>query len=160
MATTATQEDFFSNDANYLNLSDDEARKVRKARLEQTEFRDLNLQFLNNPNTGDVAIKTGSNAVKQAIKNLILTDKFERPFNPGIGSRIKDLLFEPNDIITEKLIEDEITSVINNQEPRAQLLGVSVKSEREGFGYDVKIVFSVVNENEPVTFTTFLEATR
>ena len=160
MATTATQEDFFSNDANYLNLSDDEARKVRKARLEQTEFRDLNLQFLNNPNTGDVAIKTGSNAVKQSIKNLILTDKFERPFNPGIGSRIKDLLFEPNDIITEKLIEDEITSVINNQEPRAQLLGVSVKSEREGFGYDVKIVFSVVNENEPVTFTTFLEATR
>ena len=160
MATTATQEDFFSNDFNYLNLSDDEARKVRKARLEQTEFRDLNLQFLNNPNTGDVAIKTGSNAVKQAIKNLILTDKFERPFNPGIGSRIKDLLFEPNDIITEKLIEDEITSVINNQEPRAQLLGVSVKSEREGFGYDVKIVFSVVNENEPVTFTTFLEATR
>ena len=160
MATTATQEDFFSNDANYLNLSDDEARKVRKARLEQTEFRDLNLQFLNNPNTGDVAIKTGSNAVKQAIKNLILTDKFERPFNPGIGSRIRDLLFEPNDIITEKLIEDEITSVINNQEPRAQLLGVSEKSEREGFGYDVKIVFSVVNENEPVTFTTFLEATR
>ena len=160
MATNATQEDFFSNDSNYLNLKDDEARKIRKARLELTEFRDLNLQFLNNPNTGDVAIKTGSNAVKESIKNLILTGKFERPFQPGIGSRIRDLLFEPSDIITQKLIEDEIISVIDNFEPRAQVLNVTVKSTREGQGYDVTINFAVVNENEPVTFTTFLDRTR
>lgn len=160
MATNATQEDFFSNDDNYLNLSDDEARKIRKARLEQTEFRDLNLQFLNNPNTGDVAIKTGSNAVKQAVKSLILTDKFERPFQPGIGSKIRDILFEPADIVTEKILEDEILSVIQNFEPRAEVLNISVKSDRAGSGYDVKIIFAVVNENEPVTFTTFLDRTR
>ena len=71
-----------------------------------------------------------------------------------------DLLFEPNDIITEQLIEDEIRTVVANFEPRANILNVTVESERDGAGYQIKIIFSVVNETEPVTFTTFLESTR
>ena len=144
MATTATQEDFFSNDANYLNLSDDEARKIRKARLEQTEFRDLNLQFLNNPNTGDVAIKTGSNAVKQAIKNLILTAPGEKPFQPLVGSSVTDLLFEPLDAFTVDTLTDEIKQTINQYEPRVSLTNVEVTPIEESNKLNVSIEYQVV----------------
>ena len=71
-----------------------------------------------------------------------------------------DLLFESNDIITEQLIEDEIRTAVANYERRANILKVIVESENERHGYNIKIIFSVVNETQPVTFTTFLETTR
>ena len=67
---------------------------------------------------------------------------------------------EENGVSPEQLIEDEIRTVIANFERRANVLDVIVNSEREGAGYRIKIIFSVVNETEPVTFTTFLESTR
>jgi|TARA_Y100001951_G_scaffold26256_1_gene20307 hypothetical protein len=159
MATNSTQEDYTFPDTELpLNLTEKEAQRYAIALMHQP--RDLSIQFLHNPNTGDIALKTGSNAVKESLKKLILTRKYERPFQPGIGSNIMDLLFEPNDLITEQLIEDEIRTVIANFERRANVLDVIVNSEREGAGYRIKIIFSVVNETEPVTFTTFLESTR
>jgi|TARA_Y100001951_G_scaffold57484_1_gene45635 phage baseplate assembly protein W len=153
MATNTLQQEYNFDDIS--NLTDE----VALAYLNY-QPRDLNLSFVQNPNTGDIAVKTGSNAVKEQLKNLILTNKFERPFQPGVGSNIRDLLFESNDIITEQLIEDEIRTVIANYQPNANVLDVIVESEREGQGYRIKIIFSVKNEKGPVTFTTFLEATR
>ena len=159
MATNSTEEDYTFPDTELpLNLTEKEAQRYAIALMHQP--RDLSIQFLHNPNTGDIALKTGSNAVKESLKKLILTRKYERPFQPGIGSNIMDLLFEPNDLITEQLIEDEIRTVIANFERRANVLDVIVNSEREGAGYRIKIIFSVKNEKGPVTFTTFLEATR
>ena len=159
MTTNSTQEDYtFPDSEFYQSFSDKEAHRHAIALMHQP--RDLSIQFLHNPNTGDIALKTGSNAVKEALKNLILTKKFERPFQAGVGSSISDLLFEPSDIITEQLIEDEIRTVVANFEPRANILNVIGDSDRNGAGYRIKIVFSVVNETEPVTFTTFLESTR
>ena len=60
----------------------------------------------------------------------------------------------------KQLIEDEIRTVVANFEPRANILNVTVESDRDGAGYQIKIIFSVVNETEPITFTTFLESTR
>jgi len=154
MTTNTLQQDYTFDD-NIRDLTDE----VALAYLNY-QPRDLNISFRQNPNTGDIAVKTGSNAVKEQLKNLILTNKFERPFQPGIGSNISDLLFEPNDIITEQLIEDEIRTVVANYQPNANILEVIVESEREEQGYRVKIIFSVKNEKQPVTFTTFLEATR
>ena len=154
MTTNSLQQDYTFDD-NIRDLTDE----VALAYLNY-QPRDLNLSFVQNPNTGDIAVKTGSNAVKEQLKNLILTNKFERPFQPGVGSNIRDLLFESNDIITEQLIEDEIRTVIANYQPNANVLDVIVESEREGQGYRIKIIFSVLGTGEPVTFETFLEATR
>ena len=156
MATNSTQEDFYTFDQAQLDLTDRQSIRF----LSLLSPRDLNIQFYHNPNTGDLALKKGSNAVKESLKKLILTRKFERVFQPGIGSNIMDLLFEPHDIITEQLIEDEIRSVVANFEHRANILDVIVNNERDGAGYRIKIIFSVVNESEPVTFTAFLESTR
>ncbi len=156
MATNSIEEDFYTFDQAQLDLTDKQAIKY----LTLLTPRDLTVQFTRNPNTGDIALKSGSNAIKESLKNLILTKKFERPFQPGIGSNIMDLLFEPNDIITEQLIADEIRSVAENFEPRANIQDVIVNDERGGMGYRIKIIFTVANESEPITFTTFLEQTR
>ena len=156
MATNATQEDVYTFDQDQLNLKDDEAIRY----LSLLTPRDFTIQFTKNPNTGDLALKSGSNAVKESIRNLILTKKTERPFQPGLGSNIMELLFESNDIITQQLIEDEIRTTVENFEPRAEILDVIVNSDREGMGYRIKIIFSVKNEGEPITFSTFLKSTR
>ena len=57
-------------------------------------YKDLNLNFTRNPVTGDVATVTDVNAVKRSIRNLLLTNHYERPFHPEIGSDIPALLFE------------------------------------------------------------------
>lgn len=160
MSTTATETDVVSSNDNFVNLRDTEALALLNKRLKLTQFQDLDLKFTRNPNTGDLMLRTGGNAVKQAIKNLILTDYYERPFQPGIGSGIRQMLFEPADFISERRIEDEIRSTIENFEPRAEVLNVQAKARFDGHGYDVAIVFNTKNSTEPITFTTFLERAR
>ena len=156
MATNATQEDVYTFDQDQLNLEDDEAIRY----LTLMTPRDLTIQFTKNPNTDDLALKTGSNAVRESIKNLILTKKGERLFQPALGSNITELLFEPGDVITEKLIEDEIRTVMENFEDRAEIIDVIVNDDRAGDGYRVKVIFSVINDNAPSVFETFLSRTR
>ena len=159
MANTATEQDYLSIGEG-SNLFDDEARYFFKKRSQLTEYRDMDLKFGRNPSTNDLIVKTGDIAVKQSIKNLIQTDFYERRMRPGVGSGIKKLLFEPADVITEIRIRDLITETITNHEKRANIENISVKSTRDGLGYDVTIVFSVIGRDQPVTFSTFLEANR
>ncbi len=159
MANTATEQDYLSI-GDGSNLFDDEAREFFKKRARLTEFRDMDIKFGRNPSTNDLIIKTGDNAVKQSIKNLIRTDYYERRMRPGLGSSVKRLLFEPADNITEIRVKDAILETIKNHEKRARVQNISVKSTRDGQGYDVTIVFSIIGKNQPVTFSTFLEANR
>ena len=159
MANTATEQDYLSIGEG-SNLFDDEARYFFKKRAKLTEYRDMDIKFGRNPSTNDLIIKTGDVAVKQSIKNLIKTDYYERRMRPGIGSGIKKILFEPADIITEIRVKDLITECITNHEKRAKIENITVKSTRDGSGYDVVIVFTVIGKNQPVTFSTFLEANR
>ena len=159
MANTATEQDYLSV-GDGSNLFDDEAREFFKKRARLTEFRDMDIKFGRNPSTNDLIIKTGDAAVKQAIKNLIRTDYYERRMRPGLGSSVKRLLFEPADTITEIRVKDAILETIKNHEKRARVQNISVKSTRDGSGYDVTIVFSLIGKNQPVTFSTFLEANR
>ena len=72
----------------------------------------MDIKFGRNPSTNDLIIKTGDGAVKQAIKNLIRTDYYERRMRPGLGSSVKRLLFEPADNITEIRVKDAILETI------------------------------------------------
>jgi hypothetical protein len=159
MANTATEQDYLSIGSG-SNLFDDEARYFFKKRARLTEYRDMDIKFGRNPSTNDLIVKTGDVAVKQSIKNLIKTDFYERRMRPGVGSGIKKILFEPADIISEIRIKDLITETITNHEKRANIENISVKSTRDGLGYEVSIVFTIIGKNQPVTFSTFLEANR
>tara|TARA_B100000085_G_C18281483_1_gene406410 strand:+ start:113 stop:538 length:426 start_codon:yes stop_codon:yes gene_type:complete len=123
-------------------------------------YSDLNLNFTKNPATNDVARLTDIEAVKRAVRNLILTNQFERPFHPEIGSSIRDLLFETITPLNAVLLEDRIREVITNFEPRAELEGIQVFDEIDNNQYRVIINFRVVGSTEGVTITEFLQRLR
>lgn len=123
-------------------------------------YKDLDLNFGINPVTKDVNKKVGDRAIIAAVRNLILLNYFEKPFNPSIGSNVRRLLFEPMDAGTGSLLQKEITLTINNYEPRVKLRNVYVQADEENQGYNVTIEFFLINRIEPITLNLFLERLR
>tara|TARA_R100001443_G_scaffold106641_1_gene116142 strand:+ start:4568 stop:5011 length:444 start_codon:yes stop_codon:yes gene_type:complete len=124
-------------------------------------YKDIALSFERNSNTKDVIIKKDIAAVKQSVKNLILTNHFERPFHPEIGSNVTAILFEPMSPITANILTRTISECINNFEPRARLVSVIANPNLDRNAYEVTISFYVVNiPGELVQLTTLLERSR
>tara|TARA_Y100001963_G_scaffold27654_1_gene37669 strand:- start:911 stop:1354 length:444 start_codon:yes stop_codon:yes gene_type:complete len=124
-------------------------------------YKDIALSFERNSNTKDVIIKKDIAAVKQSVKNLILTNHFERPFHPEIGSNVTAILFEPMSPITANVLTRTISECINNFEPRARLVSVIANPNLDRNAYEVTISFYVVNiPGELVQLTTLLERSR
>jgi len=123
-------------------------------------YADLDLNFGANPVTKDVNRKIGDRAIVTAVKNLILLNYFEKPFNPSIGSNVRRLLFEPMTAETGILLQKEIELTIANYEPRVKLRNVYVQSDYDNQGYNITIEFFIVNRLEPVTISLFLERLR
>tara|TARA_R100001480_G_scaffold74366_1_gene85009 strand:+ start:184 stop:627 length:444 start_codon:yes stop_codon:yes gene_type:complete len=124
-------------------------------------YKDLALSFERNTATKDVIIKKDVDAVKQSVRNLIMTNHYERPFHPEIGSGISQLLFEPLDPITSNSLTRVISEVITNFEPRAQLVAVDSRPDPDSNSYEVTIAFRVINvPGELVSLTTMLERSR
>lgn len=118
-------------------------------RFEVKQKREVYSDFLSNldlnPVTGFLAKVTNEQAVKQSIRNLVLTTKTERFQRSDIGSKIKSLLFDPIDINTEELIRTTIMETIRNNEPRANVLEVVVQANNELNAYNVSLYFEILN---------------
>ena len=123
-------------------------------------FRDLDLNFAIHPITKDVNIYKAEYAVINSIKNLILTNHFEKPFQPEVGSNIRRLLFENVDSIMAAQIEREIEETINNFEPRVQISSVIAVHAPDDNGYKIRLEFFVINNPDPITINFFLERIR
>ena len=129
--------------------------------MERTrKFTDLDLNFIANPATGDVSVKYDDNAIKQAIKNLVLTLNYERPFHPEIGSQVRKLLFEPMTPISRIILQKAIENTIVNFEPRAQLKSVDVQYDDDNNEVLVSIVFTIINTTAPIFLDFTLKRTR
>jgi phage baseplate assembly protein W len=128
----------------------------------QTErtFRDLDLNFTIHPVKKDINIYKNEYAVINSIKNLVLTNHYERPFQPEIGSNIRRLLFEQVDSVTAAQIEREITEVIGNFEPRAQVSKVEAVPAPDENKYQIYLEFFIINNSSPITINFFLERIR
>jgi len=122
-------------------------------------FRDLDVTFAAKPSK-EISVKKDAAAVKQAVKNLILTNHFEKPFQPFFGGNVRGLLFELADDVTGSEVEEQIVSAIQQYEPRAQIINVDVNSQPDRNSLAVTITFKVVNTQEIVTFTTNLSRLR
>jgi phage baseplate assembly protein W len=126
----------------------------------QNDYSDLDLNFIAHPTTGDVVKKTGVDAVKRSLRNLILTNYYDKPFRPGIGSNAQKLLFENANPLTANFLKDAIEEVVRNYEPRVNLTGLQVQFDPDNNGYNVNLAFIVLNRLQPVTTTIFLERIR
>jgi phage baseplate assembly protein W len=124
------------------------------------DYSDLDLDFIAHPTTKDVVVKTGADAIKRSVRNLILTNFYEKPFRPGIGSSAVKLLFDNMSPLVSNFLENAIAEVIQNYEPRVQLVNVTVEADYDNNGYTARLDFIVLNRNEPLTTTIFLERVR
>jgi phage baseplate assembly protein W len=110
--------------------------------------------------TGDLARKTDEAAVRQSIRNLILTGRGERPFQPDIGSDIYQMLFENITPEVVNLLETMIEDTIKNFEPRCRLLKVEVYSLIDTNDLEARIVFTVINSDTEIELITPLTRAR
>lgn len=126
----------------------------------QPDFSDLDLDFIAHPTTGDIVKKTGVEALKRSVRNLILTNFYDRPFRSYIGSNAQKLLFENANPLTSNFLKDAINEVLKNYEPRIAVRGIQVNFDIDNNGYNVVLAFSIVNNNLPVVINLFLERIR
>ena len=125
------------------------------------QYSDLDLFFSAKGVSKDISKVTDIQAVKRSVRNLVLTNHYEKPFHPEIGSGVRDILFEPMTPITANILTRKIEDVIENFEPRAKLIGVRAQPNLDRNEYEVTIEFYVVNTpTELVDLTVMLERLR
>ena len=114
-------------------------------------YSDLDLKLRLHKIRKDIVPLRDDQAVKNSLKNLILTNFFERPFQPGVGANLRGLLFEPADAITELAIEDSIKRVIK-LEPRVTPTYVEVVdlSDRNAYRITIKFLIKQYDQSSEV----------
>jgi phage baseplate assembly protein W len=123
-------------------------------------FKDLDLNFNVHPIRKDINVHKNEFAIINSIKNLVLTNHYERPFQPELGSNIRRLLFENVDALMAAQIQREIEETINNFEPRAQVTKVTAVASPDENRYNIELEFFVINNSSPITINFFLERIR
>ena len=125
------------------------------------EYIDLDLFFTKKTTSKDISKTINIQAVKRSVRNLILTNHYEKPFHPEIGSGIRGMLFEPITPLTSYVLTRKVENVIENFEPRARLIGVKASPDLDRNAYEITIEFYVVNApTELAELTVFLERLR
>ena len=112
------------------------------------------------PSYGDLVVLQNEDSIIQSIRNILITNNYERPFRPDFGANLEALLFENIGPETELMIKSAVTDAINNYEPRALLNAVNVIALPDSNAYMVNIVFSVINKIDPISFNVILNRVR
>jgi phage baseplate assembly protein W len=125
----------------------------------QEKFSDFVSPFDLNPNTGDLYRNINDFAIRESLKNIMLTDLGERPFQPTLGGDIRRLLFEHFDEKTVLLLKKNIEIAIHNHEPRVVLKDLSVIPDYDNNQVTITIFYTTINspglvQELPVTFLT------
>ena len=106
-------------------------------------YSDLNIALPIHPTLNDITPLRDIDAVKNSVKNLLMTNQFEKPFHPEIGSNITGYLFEPIDQITAVALKGEIKRVLEEFEPRINVTRVQCFPDIDNNRYEVTIGFNV-----------------
>ena len=110
------------------------------------KYVDLDLFFGRKSSNSDIQDLTNVKAVKRSVRNLILTNHYEKPFHPEIGSGVRDMLFENMTPVTAQILARKVEDVILNFEPRVRLISVRAQPDLDRNLYEVTIEFYVVNQ--------------
>lgn len=107
-------------------------------------FKDISLSLKINPITRDVIDIKNETAIARSVQNLVLTIAGERFFQPYIGSKVTSLLFENVDSFTARSIKDEIELTLENNEPRIDVIDISVDPDYDNSTFNVLIRYNIV----------------
>ncbi len=126
----------------------------------QILYSDLDLAFNIHPVKEDLVLSVNEKAVIRSVRNLVLTNHYERPFQSEIGSNVRKMLFENISPMTANYVEREIYDVITAYEPRAKNLFVRVDSYPDENALRANVMFYVDNSTQPTVVDMLLERTR
>ena len=129
----------------WTNSAFKDAQATNESIKSARTYKDLDLYFTRKTSTSDVNILKDVMAVKRSVRNLILLNNYEKPFHPEIGSGIRDMLFEPLEVLTAVVLGRKVMDVLEAWEPRVNVTSVDSVPDFEGNAYRVKINFTVVN---------------
>ena len=123
-------------------------------------YSDLDLTFNRTPVKNDVALSYDDQAIIRSVRNLLLTNFYERPFQPNLGSNINKLLFEPVNSLTSGNLKEDIRNVITNYEPRVGIDEIVVTPNEDENAYTITLQFYIGNNTSPTTINLVLERSR
>jgi phage baseplate assembly protein W len=150
--------------AEQINIGYNDAEGVNNSPRSTYIYKDLSLFFTPNPVSGDVTMVTDVQDIKRSVRNLVMTNRFEKPFHPEIASHVRDLLFEPFSPVTINLLRNRIETVLINYEPRVTLTEVEVEDpdfqRMDNNELNVRIFFTLKNDPEIQTVDVLLERIR
>ena len=107
-------------------------------------FKDISLSFKKHPVTNDVTILRNEDAIKRSVINLTRTRINERFFNDLVGTSVQDALFENMNSGIEAALEQEITSLLTNYEPRISLNSVYVIADQDSNALEIQVDYNIV----------------
>ena len=127
--------------ANDRSVGDD----FKKAKVvgRKKQFSDLDLSLVPHPIRKDIVSLKDDVAIKNAVKNLLQTNSFDRPFQPGLGANLKGLLFEPMDAITTIDLREAIIDVLVGHEPRIKVSRVEVIPQFDDNSYRIVVNYLI-----------------
>lgn len=126
----------------------------------QKLYSDIDLRFIPQPVTKDISFSYDEQAVIRSVKNLLLTKRYERLFQPSLSSQVDNLLFEPISPLTGNLLKSEIIRVIDNWEPRAKIASLDVTAYPDQNAYQVTMFLYIGNRAEPTAINIILKRSR
>jgi phage baseplate assembly protein W len=110
-------------------------------------WADLDLKLTPHPRNGDIIPLRDEKAIKNAVKNLLQTNFYERPFQSTLGANLRGLLFEPNDVITRIALRENIREVLIKNEPRISLQAIYVEEASQGTAFRITVLFRIKEFN-------------
>lgn len=129
--------------------------------LRDVVFSDVSVTFTPHPVTGRLPVLKNADAVKRAVRNLILTNYYERPYEPLFGGNIRAQLFEnADDPLLDELLKAQIEDAINSFEPRASVSEINVRVDNDSNSIFISIKFMIVNQRFPVELDVAIERVR
>lgn len=123
-------------------------------------FSDLGISFTPHPVTGNLPVYKNSEAVSRALKNLILTNHNERPYEPLFGANLTARMFENFSFLTARNIELDIRRAIKNFEPRVKVQEVKVVADEDRNGVNVTLQYTFLSSEQTDTIQVFVERVR
>jgi phage baseplate assembly protein W len=117
-------------------------------------YSDLDIMFTSHPVTNDITVKKDTDAIKRAVRNILLTNHYERPFRPNFGGNLRGQLFELDTVGAGRRIKNRLEKVLKIYEPRIFNIQVEV-SDVQRNNLDVRVFYSIKNglPGQQVDFT-------
>ena len=119
-------------------------------------FKDISLSFKRHPVTNDVTVLRNEDAIKKSVINLTRTRINERFFNELLGTSVGDLLFENTNSGVDTVLEEEISTLLKNYEPRIELNSVYVEANQDSNDLNVQIDYNIIGLPIPSQNIEFL----